>query len=183
MRVFFIGAQSTGKTTVIRELEKLGYPCLQHITRDTISKNKLENKSSDKTTTETQSLIFDAYVKAFNENDNFICDRSLIDVASYTSLAVCSDTCDVAEINREVEYISEYYSTNKDTILMFYFPIEFRVESDGLRCIDEEYRAKVDKKMNTFVSRLYPKYYTVTGTVEERVEFIKNILDIVKFSK
>ena len=69
MRVFFIGAQGTGKTTVIRELEKLGYPCLQHITRDTISKNKLENKSSDKTTTETQSLIFDAYVKAFNENE------------------------------------------------------------------------------------------------------------------
>jgi hypothetical protein len=60
-----------------------------------------------------------------------------------------------------------------------YFPIEFKSVDDGVRSIDEEWRAKIDNQFKSnleAIKNLGGDYLTVTGSPKQRVEQILNYI-------
>ena len=169
MRVVLCGSHSTGKTTLLphfpelkiipefaRELFKKGYPLNQ------------------KTTQEGQTLIFNKSLEALLTEDNFIADRSLIDVYAYT-------------INSEnyIETWTKFYMHNNilrhfhkyDKVI--YVPIvpEVDLAMDGVRDADQEYRKKIDTDIQYYLRNFKVPYYTLQSvSIEDRVAEVKRII-------
>ena len=61
-------------------------------------------------------------------------------------------------------------------VLLVYLPVEFPLESDGVRNDNVEDQAKMDFLIRNLLETSGIKYITVTGSVEERVEQIENAL-------
>jgi len=57
--------------------------------------------------------------------------------------------------------------------LVFYIPIEFPIEKDGLRFEDEHYQEIIDLQILKLLKRYKIPYITVSGTIEERLAIIR----------
>jgi nicotinamide riboside kinase len=56
--------------------------------------------------------------------------------------------------------------------LVFYIPIEFPLEKDGVRFEDDEYQKIIDLQIIKYLKRYKIPYITLTGTLEERLKQI-----------
>lgn len=175
MKVFFAGAQGTGKTTLINIVET-GLEKIQGITRKTIKNGSSINENGD---TNTQDDIFKAYNKAFEDKDNFISERGLIDVFSYSMYLYERGKMDHAVMQNHYEGLKSYHEKNKD-IVYFYLPPEFPIENDGTRSVDPEYQKYIDhyiSKSLEWAEQQGSKVYRITGSVEERKKKIEEIIN------
>lgn len=174
MRIFFTGAQGTGKTTLMSSIPDT-YNKIQNITRSTIVNNGLAyNKDGND---ESQKAIFSAYLEEFNKHEKEFCisERSLIDVLAYTLFQGSIGKCSGETIRYQENVIKEYVQ-NHCTDLYIYFPIEFDVVDDGTRSTDEKYRKAIDYYIKDELKRLDVDYTTITGTQEERKQQFEQIL-------
>ena len=80
-KFIFNGAQGTGKSTILRELESKGYEVVTEVVRNLSKKGVKINKDGDE---KGQKKIFNEYLNIFNSKDNYVSDRGLIDVVAYT---------------------------------------------------------------------------------------------------
>jgi hypothetical protein len=173
MKIYLCGAQGTGKTTILNELRQFSlfkdFKFLTEVSRNlNLQHNIPINKES---TNETQLLIYNKYLELFLLNDDFISDRSLIDVLSYTNYFY--KTLD--KIDRWViEIQNEIFNNLKNKIdgIYFYFPIEFEVKKDKHRSDDSIYQAKIDNNILSYLSYYQIPYIEVKGTIKERTEII-----------
>jgi hypothetical protein len=178
MKITFTGTQGTGKST-IQDLFLLDNRFKDHkiitsITRELNFQYKIpiNLESND----ETQLLIFNKYLEKFLLTLDFVSDRGLLDVLSYTRYfnykKLVSD-----EI---VEYQYDMYRKyNKSQGIIVYFPILFPVVTDKYRVADEEYRKSVDNYILEILNTFHGgNFITVEkGTPEERFnQIIKQIL-------
>ena len=175
-KIIFTGAQGTGKTTVLNKFKEGGYPIITEVVRK-LAKNGV--KINEEGTIDSQKIIFDAYVNEFaKEFDNpyTFSDRGLTDVTAYTAyLANVEHNFDAMSLLlKQLQYIREWNDQND--AVYFYFPIEFDIVDDGVRSMNESYREFIDKYIKFILEYTHTKYYTVRGTVEERVKFIKDHL-------
>ena len=86
MQIVLVGAQCVGKTTLIKELAK-DYPddIIVELIRTCVRQNsniKVNENGND----ESQYYLFETYVEALNDRENFIADRSMFDVMAYTKI-------------------------------------------------------------------------------------------------
>lgn len=175
MKVFFAGAQGTGKTTLMNIVET-GLEKIQGITRKTIKSRSSINENGD---TKTQDAIFKAYNEAFSGKDGFISERGLIDVFSYSRYLYERGKMDSAVMQNHYESLKSYHEKNKD-IVYFYFPIEFPIEDDGTRSTDPEYQKCIDRYIAEsleWAEQQGSKVYRITGSVEERKKKIEEIIN------
>jgi nicotinamide riboside kinase len=61
-------------------------------------------------------------------------------------------------------------------IIVCYIPIEFPVVDDGVRSVDEGFREEVDFMIKNLLDCAEINYHTITGTVEERIKMIDELL-------
>jgi len=186
MNVYFTGAQGTGKTTLANLLAELGFKKVPSVTRSLIEQGKLSmEETSQGATPRTQKLIFDEYGKIFKEGKNIVSDRFLTDVLAYTKYIWSRDNDEesLKEIHRERELLDNLaweqgllYGDPKAVI--FYCPIEFEAEDDGLRDTDEEYRKAIDEKIKKDLLGHGIRFHELRGSVEERMETIKSVLGL-----
>lgn len=185
--IVLCGSSGTGKTTILNELRNdprfSEYHIVTEIVRDLVKTQGIKINESGEAS--TQHLLFGTYKDIFNNPQNypFISDRSLIDVISYTATnfirniehdsALASSLAD--ELELEFDYLKEFAQNRKD-ITWIYFPIEFATQPDGVRSLDEHYRAQVDKNMRTYLNLFIRDYLTVSGTVKERITQIIDYL-------
>ena len=85
MKILLTGAQGTGKSTILKELEKEGFKTITEVVRNLAKTGVNVNEMGDE---EGQNIIFKTYQKLLNENDDYVSDRCLIDVAAYTRYSV-----------------------------------------------------------------------------------------------
>lgn len=176
MRIILTGAQGTGKSTVLHELEGRlkDYKIITEVVRNLNKKGVKINEAGDES---GQRTIFDTYKEVLSAGGNYISDRGLSDVAAYTEylyrykMAVGKE-----EFVREMNTMIRFAKENKDVLFVF-FPIEFPVVKDGVRSEDEGFRHTIDLYIRENLVRHDVEYITVHGTVEERV---KTILDAIK---
>lgn len=167
-RIAIVGSFSTGKTTLAELVAGLlDLPLLPEAAREVVS---LGFKLDKEATPETEALIF---LKQYNNEiatEEFVGDRSLIDVMAYAGwvlenqpprkeMALWEECERLAERNLRSNYSH-----------VFYLPIEFPIVLDGLRPDDPVFQKEIDGRIVALLTRHGVSYQTVTGTVEERLE-------------
>lgn len=184
MNVYFTGAQGTGKTTLANLLAELGFKKIPSVTRSLIERGELsQERTSQGATPETQKIIFNEYYKIFRTQKAIVSDRFLTDVFAYTKYIYKRDEDEdsLNELHREREKIDEiaFYQGllygDADAVV-FYCPIEFEAESDGIRDTDEEYRKTIDEYIKKELIRQGIRFHELHGSVGDRMETIKSVL-------
>ena len=171
-RIVITGAQGTGKTCLMNALATDGTRTMS-IARDTA--NELGWPPADDQVEKYQKDLFAKALKTFSSKKNYISDRGLTCIASYTFDGALEEK--VAKKTADSQYLKlqKFHQDNPD-VLVVYTPIEFAVEDDGLRSVDAAYQDRIDFLIKNILDTAGIKYITVTGTVEERVAQVENAL-------
>jgi len=141
MKLAFTGAQSTGKTTLLKELKRdpdfsLKYDFRDEITRRMQKKGLSINESGNDI---TQLLIMNSHIKN-TLIDNVIMDRCALDGLVYTDWMYRK-----GKIQQWViEYADNVFKMLIDRYdYIFYLVPEFDIEDDGVRSTDIDFRNEI----------------------------------------
>lgn len=164
LRIAFTGTHSTGKTTLCNALsEELDITNVINLTRD-VPKDMRGTK-------EGQELILTNYLYRIPRLDShYVVDRSILDIIAYSLTANIGWSSSMVGGLMEFYKHSNFYPTH-----LFYLPIEFELVQDGERP-DEKSRITVDSYIQELMGYNLPNMHTITGTVEERLSKINEIL-------
>lgn len=175
-RIVFTGAQGTGKTTILKEMELLGCNVITEVVRNLKDQGVKINQDGDK---KGQTRIFDEYKKLLGEMNprGYISDRCLIDVTAYTIyLHRHGKIKDEKFVDKQMKHVVKFMQENPD-IIYCYFPIEFGLVADGVRSEDEEFRKEIDEIIREILNVIGINYVMIHGTVEERVNKVKRVVN------
>ena len=170
------GAHGTGKTTILKDLENdlmLEYDISPVFNTSNARKLfEMGVKINDKGDDFVQYVVQASHVSRFAEK-NWFADRCVIDGFAYMEAAwrkkLISSRCwDVVYTLMEA-FIPLYTQ-------IFYIPIEFKMEDDGIRKVDEEYQKEIDNYI-THVARNHNNITIINGSREERRAKIIKFLD------
>lgn len=173
-RIAIVGSFSTGKTTLAEALaQEMDLPLLPEVAREIASLGFQLDKDA---TPATEALIF---LKQYNNElgtEEFVGDRSLIDVMAYAGWVL-----DNRERTREMYLWDECVRLAERRLRtsyshIFYLPIEFPIVLDGLRPDDPGFQKDIDTRVLRLLASHDLDHETVTGTVEERLEQIRTHL-------
>ena len=170
-RIAIVGSFSTGKTTLAEALaEKLALPLLPEVAREVV---ELGFKLDKDATPETETLIFLRQYNNELSTEEFVGDRSLIDVMAYAGWVL-----DNQERTKEFYLWDECLKLAERRLRtsyshVFYLPIEFPIVLDGLRPDDPAFQAEIDERLLGLLHTHDIRYTTIKGTVEERVQQIE----------
>lgn len=174
-KIAIVGSFSTGKTTTAEILARnLELPLLPEVAREVVELGfKLDKDASP----ETETLIFMRQYNNEISTEEFVGDRSMIDVMAYAGWVL-----DHRERTKEFYLWDECVRLAERTLRtaythVFYLPIEFPIVLDGLRPDDPEFQKDIDERILGLLRTHDIEYETVTGSIEERVERIEKVLD------
>lgn len=170
-RIAIVGSFSTGKTTLAEILaRRLDLPLLPEVAREIV---ELGFKLDKDATPETEALIFLRQYNNELSTDEFVGDRSLIDVMAYAGWVLDNQPRRKEfALWEECERLAERrLRTNYSHV--FYLPIEFPIVLDGLRPNDPEFQTEIDQRMRKLLETHAVTHETITGSVEERLEQIE----------
>jgi hypothetical protein len=181
--IVFTGTASVGKTTLIKPLipviEKLYGEPVVHIAEVARSLERRGFKINKEATSSTQQMIEEEYLRIEQENANSvkIADRSIIDRFSYSLLNGGDNGMD--KLNLLTWYNNNITEHCKKYSHIFHIPLtdEVKLELDGIRSPDEEYRRRIDEIQSKIIKQYNIKVHTLSGTVDERLETIKKVLE------
>lgn len=171
MKIGFTGAQGTGKSTLVEELLQIFPEYSRHtnISRK-FSKEIPGFKINRDAGVIEQSILLGGIALDVLTADNIIADRSIIDALAYT------------EINKNIsrehkDVLFDMFNSISDKYdFIFYTPIEFTPENDGIRDMDVNYREMVDKTIKNLLIKTSCNWFEIRGSVDERMSKIKEII-------
>ena len=181
LKIGICGSSSVGKSTLVKALTKYlqdeDIEIITEITRE-VSKS-LPINSSAQNYDETQMIITGIHLGNLIK-ERFLSDRCLIDSFVMTNYLWQAHKCSIGV--RELAHIA----LDKGIRLydhIFYIPIEARVrlEDDGVRSTDVEFRKDINHQMKMLISNLKMEgrgdnIHEITGSVEERAQAVKRII-------
>jgi nicotinamide riboside kinase len=164
MKIAFCGSHGTGKSTLMNELAKLSV-FHNYTFIDSISRN-LPKGWKDK---RSQAYVNNRYLYKHLFYRNFVSARSFYDAWAY-SLENVGLTFHFCRFNMGIHLIKYDF--------LFYIPIEFNIIDDNYRPIDTEYQKKIDTNLLKLLTYANIPFYTITGSVEQRLTQIRDIIKI-----
>jgi len=174
-RIVFTGAQGTGKTTVLNFFQEQGMNVITEVVRNLAKKGVNINKDGDE---KGQTKIFKEYEKLLGELDfnGYISDRGLVDVVAYTIYLSKHGKVSEKFADKQIKALKKFREANPD-ITYCYFPIEFPVEDDGVRDMDEEFRTEIDNIIRHLMETCSIQPIVIRGDVVYRIEKIKRLIN------
>lgn len=165
MRVVVVGAQGTGKTTLVNGLN---LPILPEVARLAASHGfKLDGNAS----LSTELWIAAKQYELEESKRDWIADRSFIDLLAYILVLFPDDT----ELFNIVLRMAKPQIEKYDLIL--YLPSgQFPIEDDGLRTTSVEFQEQVDSQIKVILSSLDLKYQPILGTPDERIRKVQKLI-------
>ena len=176
MRIFFTGAQGTGKSTLVKELAKRHPELTVH---DSMSKKFMDGDKDKQLTSEFQKRISLYCLNLYVNERNFISSRSYFDSIAYPTYHINHDKDNTIILDMVRIYEKLMF---EDDCIYFYLPIEFEISEGNnlLRITDPNYQREIDKIIRDeieYINQHYPgKVITLHGSVEERLKEIENHL-------
>jgi len=160
-----VGSHGTGKSTILENLKE------KYTVIDGNSRKYLKQYKAEKTD-DIQCQISEGLFTLINKqilNEEFaIFARSPIDTLSYameTNSAPFMWNIWIDKIETLIPHIQYCY-----------LPIEFELINDGVRGSDVEHQKEIDRRIEANLRALNIGYEVVTGTIEERVKKIEEII-------
>lgn len=179
MKILITGSFSTGKTTLANQLAEIKkIDLLPEVARQMIQEGfKLdENISID-----TEREMFHRQ-QLLEIGDDFIADRGIIDILAYTSVLFQDNYQDFfGEENDLAEILIKEIKEGLEEAeydVVFYLPVEFPIEDDGVRSMDSRFQKQVDGKIKNILEKYEHKFknYTIRGSKEKR---LKDVLELL----
>ena len=159
MRIAIIGSHGVGKTTLSIKLSNhFGFARIPDIVREAHEKKFVVN---EETPPESQFWILSKQIELErNTPESWIADKTLFDNIIYGNV--------ILKDQKVKDVISDIVIKEARYDVMLYLPIEFAIADDGLRSLNSEFQAQIDRSYIEFLSQNNFSYYTVRGTIEER---------------
>lgn len=174
MRIAITGAQSTGKSTLLRFLKNdddlKGFEFIDELTRKIAAKGININEEGS-----NMSQIFTVTIHAENiVKDHFISDRCALDGLVYTKWLFDQGKVD--------QWILDYaVGVAKEVIprydYIFYLPPEIPIEDDGIRSADVKFRDDIVALFEKYTRELDIKLIELSGSVKDRARLFKKVLE------
>ena len=177
MLIALSGAQCTGKTTLLNALRaddkfKTQFTFVDEIVR-TLQKTGF--KINEAGTDETQLVVMQEHIKNTQLDGNVLVDRCVLDCMAYTIWMWRHH-----KINRET--YNKCFKMFLDNIMkydiIFYLSPEFDIIPDGTRSTNNTFRDEVVSIFEQLIENFSLTVVRLTGTVEERLNAMKKILNI-----
>lgn len=174
MKILLVGAHGTGKTTLAKEIQKLFPYCeiIDGIHREAKQGGFQINKTSDIV---SQIETVQRYLQKICGKPSFI---SVDNIIRQTAYAICNKLPEpVIDLMKRLCWIEREQFAD----IVFYIPIEFSLEKDLVRDENLQFQKDVDIEIKKLVDQFYPYwlktfYWKITGSVEERLGKIRNII-------
>jgi len=125
--------------------------------------------------TEEQRFGFqlDIFTKQLRQEemlDEFISDRSIYDNIAYNRLLLNK------EKSNKIENLLKAIQDKVRYDILFYVPIEFELENDGIRFEDEQFRKLVDEEIKKILEEYKVSYITLRGSIQDRLKIIEDTI-------
>jgi nicotinamide riboside kinase len=179
LRIGFIGANSTGKTTLANKIAPLLNLEVLHETASVVV-GDLGMQGHSNTSVDTQLAIYFGQLWAELSFKRFVSDRTLLDTVAHTIPAFEKkinegDLGSKIVCNSLTHAMSVHVNNTYDAI--FYLPIEFEAIEDGFRDTDKEFQKKLDDIIVSLVDRYDIKVIELSGSINERLKRALTHLD------
>ena len=177
MLIALSGAQCTGKTTLLHPLRpddkfQTQFTFVDEIVRTLQKKGFKINEAG---TDETQLVVMQEHIKNTQLDGNVLVDRCVLDCMAYTIWMWRHH-----KINRET--YNNCFKMFLDNIMkydiIFYLSPEFDIIPDGTRSTNNTFRDEVVSIFEQLIENFSLTVVRLTGTVEERLNAMKKILNI-----
>lgn len=171
MKIAIIGAQGVGKTTIANDLSAVtGIYVLPEVAREMIA----EGFTLDKGATEEfeREMLFRQTTLEGVFDEDFIADRSILDILAYCSILFEDNDELLNQINdalAEAQYD-----------VVFYLAPEFPIEDDGVRSTDVEFQEQIDTIIKRILSVGRFKTFQLKGSKEKRLKQALKYLTSIK---
>jgi hypothetical protein len=163
VRIAFTGSHGVGKSTLLWELHSL-LP-LPFVFDGVARKHKTYLDKLSPTGKQTYLDLW--YVWKHYLTYNYESSRSIYDTWAYAQLTVHQD------FHRNLFHWAKNHIWYD---YLFYVPIEFDLISDGVRPDGRKYQLQHDKRLKLILDYHGVPYHTLTGTLEQRVQQMKDVL-------
>ena len=176
MKIGFCGTMSVGKTTLVNALKELPEFKDYHFAteRSKYLRDLGIPLNTDSTLKGQTIFLAERCSELFKEN--IITDRTIVDVMAFTT---CSKSIHWLEKKEYAELVSNLL---KEYDYIFYIsPDGIEIEDNGVRTTNTEYRDLIDKTIKTILIKHHSKIknmYRISGTTEERIQTIKEVLSL-----
>lgn len=171
MAKFFAGSHGVGKSTLLEQIRifKPHYYTTDGFSRP-LRKSLEEYTNVDKL---SEQLILNEITcwNYFNLllHKNVVSTRSIIDAIVYSK--VLHPEIDTANL------VKKFESTINQIEAVFYVPIEFEIEDDGMRFLDKDLQSEIDWQLKILLTSYQGlNVIEVRGNVKERCEIISSHL-------
>ena len=178
MVISFTGAQSTGKTTLLKAIKQdkrfEDFKFIPEVTRLVKRKYKLDiNEKGDGM---TQLAILNAHLENYltTKGSNAVMDRCILDGLVYTTYQYHNEKTD-PETMLYCEYLFKKLVHKVDVI--FYTEPDIPLVDDGERSNNMSFRDTIINLFETAIDHYGIDVVRLKGTVEERLEIIYNTID------
>ena len=173
----FTGAQSTGKTTLLKLCKDRhkNFKYVDEVTRKIHrSGNEINNTASNYN--ETQLLICEDHLRNIRLNGNYLLDRCIVDGYVYTRYLFEQEKVNVKTYYSAKSLLDCY--VNKYAKIFYTDPVDVKLVDDGIRSIDKEFRDNIVDIYKTIGIENFDNVIKLSGTVEERYNQIKPFLEL-----
>lgn len=186
MKVTFIGAHGTGKTTLLKGLEDRLLKCgaTVQVTPEVprvVCKNEDDPEffqRSKNTLLKQMILLIGQPVyetAASKDSDLVMCDRSILDHWAYTR-HLFRQKLEESDAERAIDALVKKHCSSYEQI--YYLPVEFSAKDDGIRERDDYFQRLIDAEIKLLLDRYNLPFIKITGSIEERVRQVCSHLPI-----
>jgi len=173
MKIGICGTMSVGKTTLVKALKELPeFKDYKFATERSKYLNSLGIPLNHETTIEGQTIFLAERVTELM-CENIITDRTIIDVMAFTQSAIKTSYLDADAFEDYAQRFVKQYD-----YIFYVSPNGIPMEDNGIRETDLDYRKEIDLLIQALLFKHRPVYYTISGTTEERIQQIREALQI-----
>ena len=170
-RVVLAGGPSTGKTSVLNELKKLGFKCYEESARDILSEYEKKGSSFKLNPIRISEEILKKRDKDYTEARDILCKNNIV----FFDRGIHEITAYLRSINSSEEYWEELLK-NYDYDMVFFFPSWKDIYTKDKNRVEEYEEAN---RISPYIDKVYeessiPKIKVPYESINERVAFILN---------
>ena len=182
MRIYFVGAHSSGKSTLARYVsEKYNLSMISETARMILSEQELQIdaiRCDLNTADKYQKAVFDRQIIEEQKYTNFVSDRSAVDILAYSA----QHTRTLPSLMKSKE-LSPYIDSlnHSDVAIFFVRPSKATMKADGIReSLTWDGVVAIDAQIKLLLEIFSLKYFQIsTDSMQERIKIIDNIISIL----
>lgn len=186
LKVTFVGAHGTGKTTLVKALankiSSFGIKCsvtpeVPRIICDSAGDATYFRRGSNSLSKQILLLVGQPIYEVATATEGtaiLLCDRAILDHWAYTRHLFMKELEGEDALSPLTDLIAKHCQSYD---LIFYVPIEFAPLDDGTREGDKDFQKAIDEEVRELLKMYGLTYHTVTGTVPDRVAQVMKVLN------